>query len=175
MFRINVPPLRERCEDIPLLVRHFAKEFSRRMNKKIETIPSAVMQSLCEYSWPGNIRELQNVIERAVILSSGTILRIPIAQLRARTASPTRMAKSQPGSGRRMAVGSILRDVDRDGIIKAVADSRGQIGGPHGAAARLGLKRTTLITRMKKLGIDRSQVSQVDRVTPDTSDTSVIS
>ena len=159
VFPVQVPSLRERAEDIPLLVRHFAKEFSRRMNKKIETIPSGTMKALCEYSWPGNIRELQNVIERAVILSTGTTLRIPVAELRARTTLPNEIEKSDSPSERRMPVRSILAEVDRDQIIKALAESGGRIGGGNGAAARLGLKRTTFITRMKKLGIDGNHMS----------------
>ena len=90
VFPLQLPPPTERAEDIPLLVRHFAQEFSRRMNKKIETVPSGMMKALCEYSWPGNIRELHNVIERAVILSSGTTLRVPIAEL-----SPDRTTSSE--------------------------------------------------------------------------------
>jgi transcriptional regulator with GAF, ATPase, and Fis domain len=176
-FRLNVfpvylPALRERTEDIPLLVRHFAQEFSRRMKKTIETIPSVTMKALCEYSWPGNIRELQNVIERAVILSSGTTLKVPIAELRDRTTSLNSIDESDSPPARRMPVRSILADVDKNQIIRALAEAGGRIGGKNGAAARLGLKRTTFITRMKKLGINRDHVSPVDNVTGDTTDTS---
>lgn len=172
VFPLQVPSLRKRAEDIPLLVRHFAQEFSRRMNKKIDTIPSGIMRALRAYSRPGNIRELQNVIGRAVILSGGTTLRVPIAEMRARTTISNEVEKSDSPSERRMPVRSILSGVDRNQIVKALAETGGRIGGRNGAAARLGLKRTTLITRMKKLGIGRNQVSQVDLVTTDTSDTS---
>jgi transcriptional regulator with GAF, ATPase, and Fis domain len=174
VFPIRVPSLRERAEDIPLLVRHFAQECSRRMNKRIETIPSATMKALREYTWPGNIRELQNVVERAVILSSGTALRVPTAELRDRTAFSNEFDESDAASERRMPVRSILTDVDRNELIRALAQSGGRIGGRNGAAARLGLKRTTFITRMKKLGVDRSQSLQVDSWTTDTSDTDTI-
>jgi formate hydrogenlyase transcriptional activator len=170
-FGLNdIPSLRKRLEDIPLLVRHFAQEFSRRMNKKMETIPSGMMKALCDYDWPGNVRELQNVIERAVILSSGTTLIVPNAELRDRRTGPSEIDKTAP-SERRMPVRSILADVDRDELIPALAETRGRIGGRNGAAAHLGLRRTTFITRMKKLGIDRNQVLQVDEVTVDTSGT----
>lgn len=171
VFPIEIPSLRQRTEDIPLLVRHFAQEFSRRMNKKIETIPSEMMKALCEYTWPGNIRELQNVIERAVILSSGTTLRIPAAELRARR-TPPQTGKSVSEAERRMPVRSILAEVDANEIIRALAESQGRIGGRSGAAARLGLKRTTLITRMKKLGIDRNHTLDGNTMTLDSSDTS---
>ncbi len=174
VFPIHLPSLRERPEDISLLVRHFAQEFSRRMKKNIETIPSEMMKTLCDYAWPGNIRELQNVIERAVILSSGTTLRIPVAELQAHKNIPAEEKPSSPPA-RRMPVRSILEDVDKSQIVRALAESGGQIGGQNGAAARLGLKRTTFITRMKKLGIDRNQVLQVDPVSSDASDTSTAS
>jgi formate hydrogenlyase transcriptional activator len=159
VFPIQVPPLRERPEDIPLLVRHFAEEFSRRMNRKIETIPSEAMRALCEYYWPGNIRELQNVIERAVILSPDTTLKVPTAELQSRSTRASASEEIAASSPRRMPVRSILADVDRDEIVRALRDAGGRVGGPNGAAARLGLKRTTLITRMKKLGISASAVS----------------
>lgn len=171
VFPIEVPPLRDRPEDIPVLVRHFSQDFSRRMNKNIETIPSGLMKALCEYQWPGNIRELQNVIERAVILSPGTTLRVPVAELGIQLNTPE-LEKPVARPERRMPVRSIVTEVDRGEIIKAIAESGGRIGGRDGAAARLGLKRTTLITRMKKLGIDRERMSQLDQMTADTSDTS---
>ncbi|MEG9439015.1 sigma 54-interacting transcriptional regulator [Edaphobacter sp. HDX4] len=153
VFPIRVPPLRERQEDIPLLVRHFSEEYARRMNKKIETIPSETMRILCRYSWPGNIRELQNVIERAVILSQGSTLNVPVGELTpdAHAALPAKGAGVR--STIRRPVRSILTDVDRDQIIQALNETGGLVGGPNGAASRLGLKRTTFITRMKKLGI----------------------
>jgi formate hydrogenlyase transcriptional activator len=171
VFPIQLPPLRERPEDIPLLVRHFAEEFSRRMNKQIETVSSGTMKALCQYAWPGNIRELQNVIERAVILSSGATLTVPVSELRAPT--PTRADSAEPSSGstRRRPVRSILAEVDANQIIQALRQTGGRIGGPDGAAARLGLKRTTFITRMRKLGIDHNRVSKADGVAVDTADT----
>jgi formate hydrogenlyase transcriptional activator len=170
VFPIEVPPLRERPEDIPLLVRHFAEEFSRRMNRRIETISSETMDVLCQYAWPGNIRELQNVIERAVILSSGPGLKVPVAELHSRTTPVIEDASSR--STRRRPVRSILAEVDRNQILQALQESGGRVGGRDGAAARLGLKRTTFITRMKKLAIDPNQVSKRKVDTTDTSDTS---
>ncbi len=172
VFPIQIPPLRERPEDIPLLVRHFADEFSRRMNRTIETIPSDTMKALCQYRWPGNVRELQNIIERAVILSPGTVLKVPVAELQSRmTVRPDRVPTTNE-SMRRRPVRSILMEVDRDQIIQALKDADGRVGGPTGAASRLGLKRTTFITRMKKLGIDPNVMSERDEVSVDTSDSS---
>ncbi len=172
VFPIQVPALRERPEDIPLLVRHFADEFSRRMNKTIETIPSETMKALCQYRWPGNVRELQNVIERAVILSPGPVLTVPVTELQPRATHVLAREGASAGSRRRKPVRSILTEVDRDQIIQALKDADGRVGGPTGAASRLGLKRTTFITRMKKLGIDPNGVSEHDEVDTDTSDTS---
>jgi formate hydrogenlyase transcriptional activator len=183
VFPIEVPPLCERPEDIPLLVRHFAEEFSRRMNKNIETISSETMNALCQYHWPGNIRELQNVIERAIILSSGPSLRVPVAELQPPTMAGPAVDDASPSPTRRVRVRSILTDVDRNQIIRAIKEAGGQVGGPRGAAARLGLKRTTFITRMKKLGISSDKVSEgpdrrIDTPdtpgTPDTTDTLVV-
>src|ERR1700730_9642808 len=172
VFPIDLPPLRERSEDIPLLVRHFAEEFSRRMSKTIETISPATMDGLCRYPWPGNIRELQNVIERAVILSPGPALVVRLAEMErhpitepARDAAPLRATRRRP-------VRSILADVDRDQIIRALKEADGRVGGPDGAASRLRLKRTTFITRMKKLGIDPNAVSEHDDGPSNASDTS---
>ena len=170
VFPVELPPLRERPEDIPLLVRHFAEEISRRMNKTIEAISSETMQALCQYHWPGNIRELQNVIERAVILSSGPSLKVPVTELQLRTAPVPARDDESAGSTRRTPVRSILAEVDRNQIIRALKETDGRIGGPNGAANRLGLKRTTFITRMKKLGIDASTVSEHDGTSTDTSD-----
>jgi formate hydrogenlyase transcriptional activator len=170
VFPIQAPPLRERPEDIPLLVRHFAEEFSRRMNRRIETVSSETMNALCQYSWPGNIRELQNVIERAVILSSGPSLKVPIAELHFRTIPVSDDASSKPT--KRRPVRSILAEVDRNQIVQALQEAGGRVGGREGAAARLGLKRTTFITRMKKLGIDPKPVSEHRVDSTDTSDTS---
>jgi formate hydrogenlyase transcriptional activator len=170
VFPIEAPPLRERSEDIPLLVRHFAEEFSRRMNRRTETISSETMNALCQYAWPGNIRELQNVIERAVILSSGPSLKVPVAELRSLSMPVSEDPTSE--STKRRPVRSILAEVDRNQMVQALQEAGGRVGGRDGAAARLGLKRTTFITRMKKLGIDPIQVSERKVDGTDTSDTS---
>src|SRR5579864_1613828 len=172
VFPVDLPPLRERREDIPLLVRHFAEHFSRRMNKTIETISPATMDALCRYPWPGNVRELQNVVERAVILSRGPALVVPLAEMD-RHSTPEQALEDAPvRSARRQPVRSILSEVDRDQIIRALRDANGRVGGPDGAASRLGLKRTTFITRMKKLGIDPNAVSEASKASSDTSDIS---
>ena len=171
VFPVKVPALRERPEDIPLLVRHFAKEFSRRMNKAIETISSETMDALCQYHWPGNIRELQNVIERAVILSRGPTLVVPLAEMQPNPAPPPAEKDAIAPSTRRQPVRSILAEVDRGEITQALKEADGRVGGPNGAASRLGLKRTTFITRMKKLGISPERVSERDGAITDTSDT----
>ncbi len=142
VFPIRVPPLRERAEDIPLLVRFFAQMYSRRLNRSIETIPTETMEALVRYPWPGNVRELENLIERAVILSPSTVLRVPLAELQS-------AGHPAPGSA------ATLEDVEREHIRQALRASRGQLSGPAGAAARLGMKRTTLQSRMKKLGIEK--------------------
>jgi len=170
VFPVELPPLRERPEDIRLLVRHFAEQFSRRMNRKFETVSSETMNALCQYAWPGNIRELQNVIERAVILSSGPILKIPVAELLSQATPSTEDTSSK--STRRRPVRSILAEVDRDEIVQALQEAGGRVGGREGAAARLGLKRTTFITRMKKLGVHSDHVSERKMDSNDTSDTS---
>jgi formate hydrogenlyase transcriptional activator len=172
VFPVKVPALRERPEDIPLLVRHFAKEFSRRMNKTIETISSETMDALCQYHWPGNIRELQNVIERAVILSRGPALVVPLPEIQANVTPTTSGEGESGGPTRRQPVRSILADVDREQILQALKEAGGRVGGRNGAASRLGLKRTTLITRMNKLGIHPNGLSEHDGASTDTSDTS---
>jgi formate hydrogenlyase transcriptional activator len=172
VFPIDLPPMRERREDIPLLVRHFAEHFSHRMNKAIETISPATMDALCGYPWPGNIRELQNVIERAVILSRGPALVVPLAEMKGHTTSQPTHEGTPAKSTRRRAVRSILADVDRDQIVRALKEADGRVGGREGAASRLGLKRTTFITRMKKLGIEWSAVSENDKADSDSSDIS---
>jgi transcriptional regulator with GAF, ATPase, and Fis domain len=171
VFPIEVPALRDRPGDIPLLVRHFAEEFSRRLNKRIETISSETMNALCQYHWPGNVRELQNVIERAVILSRGLALAVALAEFQPRTTPVPALADAKLKSSRRQPVRSILADVDRNQIIQALKDTGGRVGGRDGAAARLGLKRTTFITRMKKLGVDPNRVSEHEVDTTDASDT----
>src|SRR5438094_2977516 len=145
VFPIRIPPLRERPEDIPLLVRYFAQKYGRRMEKQIESIPAAAMKKLSSWHWPGNIRELENFIERSVILTHGPALQVPIGEL-------GNNGKATPIPGTREAD-------DRDGILRILKDSNGRVAGPHGAAARMGLKRTTLISRMKKLGIDSRRLS----------------
>ena len=152
VFPIHVPALRERTEDIPLLVRYFAELFSRRMNKAIETIPTDTMNALIAYDWPGNVRELQNVIERAVILARKGVLRIPAADLRInnRSASPSGGESATAPKRTRSSIPAL----SRERVIEALKQAGGRVGGADGAAARLGLKRTTLIAQMKKLGVD---------------------
>jgi formate hydrogenlyase transcriptional activator len=145
VFPIRIPPLRERPEDIPLLVRYFAQKYGRRMQKQIESIPSATLKKLSAWHWPGNIRELENFIERSVILTQGTALQAPIAAL-------SNNGASAPVTGTREASA-------RDEIIRVLKITNGRIAGPDGAAARMDIKRTTLISRMKKLGIDPRRVS----------------
>jgi formate hydrogenlyase transcriptional activator len=154
VFPIYIPPLRERQEDIPMLVRHFAQQFARRMNKRIETIPSETMNALVRYHWPGNIRELQNVIERAVILSSGPVLRVEVAELQGR-AKPSPGNSPVPIPSSRKHIGTVLRDAERDEILKALRETGWVVAGANGAAARLGMKRSTLQFRMQKLGLVR--------------------
>jgi formate hydrogenlyase transcriptional activator len=141
VFPLTIPALRDRREDIPLLVRHYVDKYSRRMKRGIEMIPTQAMEMMMNYSWPGNVRELQNFIERAVILSPGTTLRVPLAELKqAEDRTPT--AKL-----------STLEEVERDYVLRAIRESNWVIGGPNGAAARLGMKRTTLAYRIRKLNI----------------------
>ena len=155
VFPIRVPALRDRQEDIPLLVQHFVQQFSRRMHKTIESIPSSTMKLLCEYSWPGNIRELQNVIERAMILSSGPVLRVQMADLKEQSPAVAPRQGDNSGPARRQRLRNLVNETERNQIMHALKETKGRVGGPNGAAAFLGLKRTTLITRMKKLGIQR--------------------
>jgi formate hydrogenlyase transcriptional activator len=146
VFPVQVPALRDRPEDIPALVRHFLDKFARRVKRHITTIPTATMDALRHGSWPGNIRELENVVERAVILSSGPELKVPLVDLQ--PTSPRGAAGSGAATGR-------LRHAEHELILAALRKSRGVIGGPEGAAADLGLKRTTLQSKMRKLGITR--------------------
>jgi formate hydrogenlyase transcriptional activator len=154
VFPVHVPPLRERQGDIPLLVRHFTEQFSKRMRKVIETIPSAAMDALSRYHWPGNIRELQNVIERAVIISTGPALNIDITDLKFPKSSPPaeQSASPAPANG---ALHHVLEETERQQILKALKESNWVVAGPNGAAAHLGMKRSTLQLRMHKLGIAR--------------------
>ena len=143
VFPILLPPLRQRREDIPALVAHFVEIYGRRMEKEIEHIPPLTMSALRSYQWPGNIRELQNFIERSVILTSGNVLRPPLASLK-------RAAEAE-------SLGAItLEDAEREHIRKTLEQTRWVVAGPNGAAARLGIKRSTLYFRMQKLGISRS-------------------
>jgi formate hydrogenlyase transcriptional activator len=146
VFPVQVPPLRERPEDIPALVHHFLDKFARPLKRHITTIPTATMSALRNSFWPGNIRELENVVERAVILSSGPELKVHLADLQ--PTSPRSVAGSSAAIGQ-------LRNAERELILGALRKSRGVIGGPEGAAADLGLKRTTLQSKMRKLGITR--------------------
>jgi formate hydrogenlyase transcriptional activator len=157
VFPVYVPPLRERQGDIPLLVRHFTQQFSRRMRKVIETIPSAAMDALNRYHWPGNIRELQNVIERAVIISTGPALNIDVSDLKFPKSSPPaeQSASPAPANG---ALHYVLEETERQQILKALKESNWVVAGPNGAAAHLGMKRSTLQLRMHKLGIARPNV-----------------
>ena len=146
VFPIPLPPLRERREDIPLLVRYFTQKYARRMNRPIETIPSEAMEALTNWNWPGNVRELENLMERAVILTRGSVLHVPLAELRngGETAAPAMTGAL-----------TTLEEAEREHILRALRECNWVVGGPAGAAARLGLKRTTLQSRMQKLGITR--------------------
>jgi formate hydrogenlyase transcriptional activator len=139
VFPITVPPLRDRHDDIPILVQYFVQQYARRMNRRITSIPTESMNALARYHWPGNIRELQNFIERAVILTTGSTLNLPVRELKR-------------GVGGASVV--TLETAERDAIIRALRDASGKVGGDHGAAAKLGMKRTTLQAKMRKLGID---------------------
>jgi transcriptional regulator with GAF, ATPase, and Fis domain len=157
-YRLNViplylPPLRERVEDIPHLVEYFVKKFSMRFNKPIDVIPDEVMQILKGHDWPGNIRELQNIIERAVVLSAGPVLRPTLTELRQMSKQPTGAAAQT------------LAEASRDHILEVLEQTRWMIGGRDGAAERLGLPRTTLIYKMRKLGIEPRRTQQARPVT----------
>jgi formate hydrogenlyase transcriptional activator len=141
VFPLPVPPLRERREDIPLLVRYFVDEYARRMNRHIETIPPEAVEGLRSYSWPGNVRELQNFLERTVILSPGSVLCPPLAELKR---APVQGASPELNT---------LEEMEREHVLRAIRSSHWVIGGPNGAAARLGVKRTTLAYRIRKLNI----------------------
>ena len=147
VFPVHVPPLRERQDDIPLLVRHFVQQFGRRMGKTVDTIPTETMNALIRYHWPGNIRELQNLVERAVILSAGPILKVPLNDLQAQAA---------PAAARKI---ETLELAERRHILEALDASDWVISGPNGAATSLGLKRSTLQARMEKLGIRRARAA----------------
>jgi formate hydrogenlyase transcriptional activator len=155
VFPIQVPPLRERQEDIPLLVRHFTQQFSRRMNRGIDTIPSAAMDALCRYRWPGNIRELQNVIERTVIISPGPAFNLDFADMQFPKATRPEERPATPKSPTDGALHEVLQETERHQILEALKECNWVVAGAHGAAARLGMKRSTLQKRVHKLGIAR--------------------
>ena len=143
VFPIHLPALRERTVDIPLLVRYFVQRFAQRSNKRIDTIPSETMNALIRWHWPGNVRELENFIERCVILSEGSVLNAPLAELKSGNAddpAPT-----------------TLWGMERDHILRILRESGGVIAGVHGAAAKLGMKRTTLQSKMQRMGITRAE------------------
>jgi formate hydrogenlyase transcriptional activator len=148
VFPIQIPPLRHRADDIPQLVRHFVSIHAKRMNKNIDQIPTETMESLVRYRWPGNIRELQNFVERAVILSPHSVLRAPVGELE----------PFQPRQERNVSM-SGLAEVEREHIVRALEASNWVVSGPNGAAERLGMKRTSLVYRMHKLGIKRKSAA----------------
>jgi formate hydrogenlyase transcriptional activator len=157
VFPVVLPPLRERRDDIPTLARHFTQRFARRMGRQIETIPTVIMNALVEYAWPGNVREMQNIIERAVILSKGAALHIDATELRAAEESGVRSQEAgirghESGNGDRPLA---LADAEREHILGVLRETGWVLGGPKGAAVKLAMKRTTLQSKMKKLGIAR--------------------
>ncbi len=152
VFPLRLPALRERPEDIPLLVRHFMAHYAQNMNKQVQCIPSETMQALRAHPWPGNVRELQNFVERAVILSPGKVLCPPLAELKpAACAGPASLGPSSATQA------TTLKAAEREHILQALAETNWVVGGPKGAAARLGSQRTTLISKMQKPGITRME------------------
>jgi formate hydrogenlyase transcriptional activator len=152
VFPIRLPPLRERREDIAVLVRHFVQTFARRIGKTIETVPSDAIAALERYDWPGNVRELEHLIERAVILSTGPELRVPLGDLVIADSSAASLGRAGP----------TLHETERELVRRTLDQCGWVIGGPNGAARRLGIKRTTLLSRMKKLGIRRPRTESVE-------------
>jgi formate hydrogenlyase transcriptional activator len=169
VFPIRIPPLRDRKEDIPVLVRHFVHKFAREMQKHIETIPAAVMKTLTNWEWPGNIRELENFVERAVILTRGRSLEVPTTELR-KSAVDTSVSNN---NGREDEISRIVRETireiskgttrsaakeqdqkERQEIMRVLSETKGRVGGADGAAARMAINRTTLMSRIKRFGID---------------------
>jgi formate hydrogenlyase transcriptional activator len=146
VFPIDVPALRERADDIPLLVRHFVADHARRLGRRIESIPAEAMETLVHHPWPGNVRELQHVIQRAVILSHGGSLQLPPLE------APVKTVRTSAPHG------ATLADAAREHIVEVLRETNGIVAGPRGAAARLGLKRTTLLSKMEKLGITPADV-----------------
>jgi formate hydrogenlyase transcriptional activator len=152
---VTLPPLRERTEDIPLLVRFFAQKFASRMGKQILSISAETSAALLRYHWPGNGRELENVIERAVILSQGPDLEIPLSQLKPQSLAPSVPSPPSHQPQGRAENSSTLENIERQHIVRVLQETGWIVSGPTGAAARLGMKRTTLQARMRKLGISR--------------------
>jgi transcriptional regulator with GAF, ATPase, and Fis domain len=171
VFPIRIPPLLDRREDIPLLASYFVQKFARQMQKRIDSIPVAVMKGLTAWEWPGNIRELENFIERAVILTRGKSLEAPLGELRKASSGFPSTAASTPAqddiariiketisalNGKKGRADESARK-QREEIVRALTESKGRVGGADGAAARIGINRTTLLARMKKFGIDARQ------------------
>jgi formate hydrogenlyase transcriptional activator len=144
VFPISLPPLRERPEDIPALARHFVVKYAERMHKVVDEIPAETMDAMIAYQWPGNIRQLQNFVEHGVIVSPGPLFDPPLSQLRIQKASAPKNGKT-------------LDDATRDHVLQTLEETRWVVGGRHGAAARLGIARTTLIAKMRRLGIELSR------------------
>jgi len=169
VFPIRIPPLRERREDIPLLVCYFVERFAKQMQKKIDSIPAAVMKALKTWEWPGNVRELENFVERVVILTRGRSLEAPLAELQKVAIKDTKGTEADHGDIARIVKETInalhgnssvaheQTKKQRDAIVRALTETKGRVGGAHGAAVRLGINRTTLLARIKKLGIDPRQ------------------
>jgi formate hydrogenlyase transcriptional activator len=171
VFPIRIPPLRERQEDIPLLVSYFVQKFAKQMQKKIDGVPASAMKTLTTWEWPGNIRELENFMERAVILTRGKSLEAPLTELRKlNTEEPGRAPAPQDQEdiarivketisalNPKKSVADDYSKQQREQIVRALTESKGRVGGPEGAAARMGVNRTTLHARMKKFGIDPRQ------------------
>jgi formate hydrogenlyase transcriptional activator len=166
VFPIRVPALRERRDDIPLLVRHFVKDFSRRNQRVIDTIPSETMQALIRYHWPGNIRELQNVIERAVLISKGPVLNVSLAELKPEPSSVPSRSPVGPRSVPQENLQDTVEWTERNQILRALEETSGVVSGPNGAAARLGVKRSTLQHKMRRLGIRLSRTAFEDTAPP---------
>jgi transcriptional regulator with GAF, ATPase, and Fis domain len=171
VFPIRIPPLRERREDIPLLVSYFVQKFAKQMQKKIEGVPATSMKRLTAWEWPGNIRELENFMERAVILTRGKSLEVPLAELRKLNTHEPAHAPEPQGpqdiariveetikalEGKKSATDDYAKQ-QREEIVRALTESKGRVGGADGAAARMSVNRTTLLARMKKFGIDPRQ------------------
>ena len=144
VFPISLPPLRDRSEDIPELVRHFVAKYAERMSKLLDIIPPETMEALVTYDWPGNVRQLQNFIERGVIVSTGRLFQPPLSQLRRQNNNAPRCTRSR----------KTLEDATRDHILQVLKETNGVVGGKHGAAALLGIARTTLVSKLRRLGLE---------------------